>query len=303
MTHYTALQQKISEKLPHIVAMFHEDLALHTSFRIGGPAEVIVFPKTPSELQQLLRFIADAGCQYRILGAGTNILAPDQGMDGITVCLKDAMCDIATIGDGVLKVSAGVTMSRAAIYAANQGLAGMEFAHGIPGTVGGGIYMNAGAYGRELKDICISVETMDVSGQIHCYSCEEMNFAYRSSILQRNNEIAISATFRLSQDDPEVIKQHMAELKARRSASQPLSLPSAGSAFKRPAGAYAAALIDQAGLKGLRVGDAAVSEKHAGFVVNLGQATAQDVCALLQLVAEKVYLHSGYQLEPEIRIW
>jgi UDP-N-acetylmuramate dehydrogenase len=202
-----------------------------------------------------------------------------------------------------ISVSAGVTMTRAAVFAANLGLSGLEFAHGIPGTVGGGVYMNAGAYGGEISHICIQVTVMDMSGKLHTYTGDEMNFSYRHSRLEEEYGIVISAVFQLLPKPETEIRETMQDLMARRKASQPLDLPSAGSAFKRPVGGYAAALIDQAGLKGFRVGDAAISEKHAGFAVNLGAATANDVCCLLQAVSDIVYEKSQIRLEPEVRIW
>ena len=194
-------------------------------------------------------------------------------------------------------------MTRAAVYAAGLGLSGMEFAHGIPGTVGGGVYMNAGAYGGEIRDICESVDVMDLSGRLKTLTNAQMQFSYRHSILEAEGGIVVSAVFRLNPAETEEIKAKMKELQTKRSASQPLDLPSAGSAFKRPVGGYAAALIDQAGLKGFTVGGAAISEKHAGFAVNLGGATAEDVKNLLQQVSDRVYDHSGIRLEPEVRIW
>jgi UDP-N-acetylmuramate dehydrogenase len=194
-------------------------------------------------------------------------------------------------------------MTRAAVFAANAGLSGLEFAHGIPGTVGGGVYMNAGAYGGEIKDVIESVDIMDVSGDIYTLSAEEMEFSYRHSILEDRGGIVLSAVFRLLEKPAEEIKGKMKELMAKRSASQPLDLPSAGSAFKRPVGGYAAALIDQAGLKGFSVGGAAISTKHAGFAVNLGGATAADVKQLLSRVSDIVFERSGIRLEPEVRIW
>jgi UDP-N-acetylmuramate dehydrogenase len=190
-----------------------------------------------------------------------------------------------------------------AVFAANLGLSGLEFAHGIPGTVGGGVYMNAGAYGGEIKDVIESVDIMDVSGDIYTLSAEEMEFSYRHSILEDRGGIVLSAVFRLLEKPSEEIKGKMKELMAKRSASQPLDLPSAGSAFKRPVGGYAAALIDQAGLKGFSVGGAAISTKHAGFAVNLGGATAADVKQLLSRVSDIVFERSGIRLEPEVRIW
>ena len=202
-----------------------------------------------------------------------------------------------------ISVMAGVTMTRAAVFAAKHGLSGLEFAHGIPGTVGGGVYMNAGAYGGEICQICKSVDVMDMDGNVQTLTCEEMEFSYRHSRLEEEDRIVLSVVFQLTEKPVEEIRAAMQDLMTRRKTSQPLDLPSAGSAFKRPAQGYAAALIDQAGLKGFRVGDAAVSEKHAGFAVNLGAATANDVRALLQQVSDKVYSDTGIRLEPEVRIW
>jgi UDP-N-acetylmuramate dehydrogenase len=207
------------------------------------------------------------------------------------------------IGDTAIRVAAGVTMTRAAVFAANLGLSGLEFAHGIPGTVGGGVYMNAGAYGGEIKDVCTAVEVMDMDGNVRTLSGEEMGFSYRHSVLEETGDIVLSATFRLISAPVEEVKGKMKELMGKRSASQPLDLPSAGSAFKRPVGGYAAALIDQAGLKGFTVGGAAISTKHAGFAVNVGGATAEDVKNLLQQVSDIVFEKSGIRLEPEVRIW
>lgn len=198
---------------------------------------------------------------------------------------------------------AGVTMTRAAVFAANAGLSGLEFAHGIPGSIGGGVYMNAGAYGGEICQVCESVEIMDFQGNLSQRGCSCMAFSYRHSFLEEQEGIVVSAVFRLLPGDPEQIRQHMRELQRKRSASQPLELPSAGSAFKRPQGGYAAALIEQAGLKGYQVGGAAISTKHAGFAVNMGEATAADFRALLADVAQIVYEQSGIRLEPEVRIW
>jgi UDP-N-acetylmuramate dehydrogenase len=194
-------------------------------------------------------------------------------------------------------------MTRAAVFAANLGLGGMEFAHGIPGMVGGGVYMNAGAYGGEICQICESVDVMDLEGNVSTVECNCMKFSYRHSILEEQPGIVVSAVFCLTKGSTEEIRGRMKELQAKRSASQPLHLPSAGSAFKRPVGGYAAALIDQTGLKGFSVGGAGVSEKHAGFVVNLGGATAADVRRLLTEVSDKVFDATGIRLEPEVRIW
>jgi UDP-N-acetylmuramate dehydrogenase len=275
----------------------------HTSFRIGGPVEVMAFPQNALHLQKLLDVSAQLDTKPVILGAGTNVLAPDEGIPGLVICLKACLGGMEQLDDTTIRVMAGVTMTRAAVFAANLGLSGLEFAHGIPGTVGGGVYMNAGAYGGELCQICTNVEVMDLHGQIYNLSNEQMDFSYRHSILEDQFAIVISADFVLERKPSEQIRDRMKELMGKRSASQPLDKPSAGSAFKRPAVGYAAALIDDAGLKGFQVGDAAISAKHAGFAVNLGNATANDVKELLLQVSDIVFQRSGIRLEPEVRIW
>ena len=303
MTELTDFQKKISALLPQRLLRFDEPMAKHTSFRIGGPAEVMAFPTNAQELAAVLQAAAQLQISPAILGAGTNVLAPDAGLPGLCICLKDALDGMELLENNRIRVMAGVTMTRAAVFAANHGLSGMEFAHGIPGTVGGGVYMNAGAYGGEIRDICESVDVMDLSGNLKTLTNAQMQFSYRHSLLEEEGGIVVSAVFRLTPAETDEIKAKMKELQGKRSASQPLDLPSAGSAFKRPVGGYAAALIDQAGLKGFTVGGAAISTKHAGFAVNLGGATAEDVKALLQQVSDRVYEHSGIRLEPEVRIW
>lgn len=298
-----SFQEKLASILPQIELRFDEPMSRHTSFRIGGAAEVMAFPKNEAELSELLKVSKELDICHAILGAGTNVLAPDEGVAGLVICLKDCLNGTELLPDNFLRVMGGVTMSRAAVFAANHGLSGLEFAHGIPGTVGGGVYMNAGAYGGEIGQVCIQATVMDADGQLHVRSREEMDFRYRHSRLEETGEIVTSAVFQLTAAPAEEIRQSMKELQARRIASQPLDYPSAGSAFKRPAGGYAAALIDQAGLKGYRVGNAAISDKHAGFAINLGGATAADVTQLLRQVSDKVYENSGIRLEPEIRIW
>ena len=303
MTELTIFQQKISALIPDIELKMDEPMAKHTSFRIGGGAEVMAFPQNADELSAVLKASALLDCKPAILGAGTNVLAPDGGVPGLVICLKDCMDGMEQLEGDRIRVAAGVTMTRAAVFAANLGLSGLEFAHGIPGTVGGGVYMNAGAYGGEIVQVCESVAVMDMAGNLTQRSNEEMAFSYRHSVLEDEGGIVVSAVFKLTPGDPAEIKAKVKELQGKRSASQPLDLPSAGSAFKRPVGGYAAALIDQAGLKGYQVGGAAISTKHAGFAVNLGGATAEDVKNLLTQVSDKVFDNSGIRLEPEVRIW
>lgn len=303
MTDLTDFQREISTRLPEMDIRFQESLAKHTSFRIGGEAEAMAFPKTTEELSQLLKLSKILGRTPAILGAGTNVLAPDVGIPGLVICLKDCLDGMERLEGNRIRLMAGVTMSRGAVFAASQNLGGLEFAHGIPGTMGGGVYMNAGAYGGELCQVVEQVEVVDLSGNVRTLSNEDMGFSYRHSVLEDTGEIVTAVTLQLEEKDGEAVRARMKELIGKRSASQPLDLPSAGSAFKRPKGGYAAALIDRSGLKGFRVGNAAISEKHAGFAVNLGGATAEDVKALLRAVSDRVYEDSGIRLEPEVRIW
>lgn len=303
MTELTLFQQDVSALLQKIECRFWEPLSKHTSFKIGGGAEVMVFPKTAQELTEVMKTADRLGVKPLILGAGTNILAPDDGIRGMVVCLKDSLDGVERLDETSIRVMAGVTMTRAALFAANLGLSGLEFAHGIPGTVGGGVYMNAGAYGGEICQVCTHVAVMDETGEIRVKTNEEMEFSYRHSCLEENPGIVVYADFRLVKAPVEQIKGKMQELMTKRKTSQPLDVPSAGSAFKRPVGGYAAALIDETGLKGFQVGGAQVSTKHAGFVVNAGDATAADVRNLLKRVSDKVYEHTGIRLEPEVRIW
>ena len=280
-----------------------EPMSLHTSFRIGGGAEVMAFPKSLEELSRVLHSAKKLQLEPLILGAGTNILAPDEGIQNLVICLKDCLGGMEQLDETHIRVAAGVTMTRAAMFAAKCGLSGLEFAHGIPGTVGGGVYMNAGAYGGEICGVCQSVTLMDRQGNLLEKTNEEMDFSYRHSGIQvPKGPLVVSAVFALQKAEPEKIRETMKTLMAKRSASQPLDLPSAGSAFKRPQGGYAAALIDEAGLRGFQVGNAGISRKHTGFAVNLGGATAEDMRTLLQQVSDRVFETSGIRLEPEIRI-
>ncbi len=294
---------EIRENIPTLELQSEQPLSKYTSFRIGGNAECIAFPKNEEELSKLLELSDKMDIDSAILGAGTNVLAPDEGIRGLVICLKDCLDGMERVGTTGIRVMAGVTMSRAALYAAKQGLSGLEFAHGIPGSVGGGVFMNAGAYGGEIKDVCTRVRIVDRQGNCKWLTRDEVDFSYRHSAIQDNNWIVVAAEFELEPKPEEEILSRIHELMGKRSASQPLDMPSAGSAFKRPVGGYASALISDTGLRGFQVGGAAVSEKHTGFVVNLGNATAEDVKSLLKQVSDRVYEKTGIRLEPEVRIW
>ena len=279
-----------------------EPLCRHTSFQIGGPAACMAFPASAAQLRTIFALASEYGIEPIVLGAGTNVLAPDQGLDALVVETRTGMTKLSDLGDGVIEAECGVTLARLATYAMERSLTGLEFAHGIPGTVGGGIYMNAGAYGGEICQVLESVTVLRRNGSIQELSAHDLDLSYRHSCLMDTGMTVISARFRLQPGDKDMIRAKMAELMSRRRASQPLEFPSAGSTFKRPATGYAAALIEQCGLKGFTVGGAQVSKKHAGFVINTGHATAGDVLSLMDQVRAEVLSQTGIELEPEVRI-
>ena len=292
---------KLQQAFPNLQLCEAEPMANHTSFRIGGPAPM-AFPSSENELINLYRFCLREEVQPLVLGAGTNILAPDAGLSRLVICTRQ-MTELRDCGDGIIEAQCGVLLAKLASFARDLGLTGLEFAHGIPGSVGGGIYMNAGAYGGELCQVAVSSTALLPDGTLWMAEGEEQGFSYRDSAFQQKGAVILCSRFKLQPGDVSEITARMQELALKRRTSQPLELPSAGSTFKRPVGGYAAALIDGAGLKGKGVGGAAVSEKHAGFVVNLGGATAADVLATMELVKKEVLTYSGIQLEPEVRIW
>lgn len=292
----------LAARLPQLKLELDQPLAPYTSFRIGGPALALAFPKDQEELSALVRFAREQEIALRILGGGSNLLVADEGVNALVVRLPlDGK--IAVRGAG-LSACAGCSKAAAAQAAAAAGLAGLEFAHGIPGTIGGGIRMNAGAYGGEMRMVTASVTALDPAGDIRIFPREELAFSYRHSFFSAHPEyIVLSAEFTLTPDTPEAVYARMRELAARRREKQPLEYPSAGSVFKRPEGYFAGKLIEDAGLKGFAVGGAQVSEKHAGFIINRGGATAQDVRRLIGRIQETVYARFGVTLECEIEMW
>lgn len=292
----------LREKIPALRLEQDALLREHTSFHVGGPA-AMAFPHSADELQSLLALTAEYALPIRILGAGTNILAPDEGVEELVVCLKDSLTGLRSPEDGKIEAYAGEALSKAAVFARSCGLSGMEFAHGIPGSVGGGVYMNAGAYGAEMAQITESTTVFMKDGSQREYIGAEQDFSYRHSVFEKTDCVIVRSVFRLTPGEPEQIRQTMRTLMEKRKASQPLELASAGSTFKRPQGYYAGRLIEQAGLKGKGFGDARVSEKHAGFVVNLGTASAEDIRKTISFVQETVYKTFGVFLEPEVQIW
>lgn len=292
---YTALAA-----LPQLTLLRDEPMSRHTTFRTGGPAALWAQPNNAEALTEALRLARAHGVEPVLLGAGSNVLAPDEGLDTLVIQLKGMAA--ASVEGNTLTAEAGISLRRLAVLAQEHGLTGLEFAHGIPGTLGGAIYMNAGAYGGEIKDVVTCVTGLFPDGSVRTLCNEDLDFGYRHSAMLAMNAVALSATLTLQPGDPEAIATRMAELQAKRTASQPLEYPSAGSTFKRPAAGYAAAMIDETGLKGLSVGGAQVSEKHAGFVINRGEATTNDILALMQQVQQRVFDRTGVLLEPEVRI-
>lgn len=288
--------------IPESRILENESMAKHISFRVGGCADYYVNCTDRKELSSLLSFLTEEGVPHMLIGNGSNLLFRDSGYRGVIIHLEGEFQDCEVQGDTVIAGS-GKLLSSVSSLAARSGLAGMEFASGIPGSIGGAIYMNAGAYGGEMKDIVTRVWLMSPDGKEETVRTgTEMEFAYRNSCLQRTGEIVTKVELKLQPEDAEAIQARIAELTEKRVQKQPVNFPSAGSTFKRPAEGYAAALIQESGLKGVSVGGAEVSEKHSGFIINKGGATATDVLQLMELVEKKVYEDSGIHLEPEVRI-
>ena len=302
MAWFTLLDKKIADYLPDMTVVQDEPLSRHCSFRIGGPAKRMAFPVNGEQMVLLQAFAEEIGVRTVLLGRGSNVLFPDAGLDALVIS-TEKMDEIASPEPGLYVARAGATLNRLALAACRDGYTGLEFAHGIPGSVGGGVCMNAGAYDGELRQVIEWVEVLFPDEGVKKLSCEEMDFSYRHSLLSdRGDAIVLSAAFRLQKGDSAAIRAKMDDFMARRKASQPLEFPSAGSTFKRPVGHFAGRLIEEAECKGLTVGGAQVSEKHAGFVINHDGATGEDVRCLIAEVQHRVYERFGVMLEPEVRI-
>lgn len=277
-----------------------EPMSKHTTFRIGGPADFYLCPHSTKEVQQTIQICKEENLPYFILGNGSNLLVSDKGYRGVIIQLWKNFSDIS-VKDCCITAKAGALLSKVAAEALEEGLTGMEFASGIPGTIGGAVFMNAGAYGGEMKDIIKEVKVLDDQGEVRVLSNEEMKLGYRTSIVKEKGYTVLSAVLQLKKGDVSVIRETMEDLKNRRTSKQPLDMPSAGSTFKRPEGYFAGKLIMDSGLRGFSVGGAQVSEKHCGFVVNKGGATAEDVTALIREVQRRVKEKFGVELETEVR--
>ena len=277
----------------------NEAMSLHTSFKIGGGADIFLRPQTVDELVSIISEAKREEIPVFILGSGSNLIVSDEGIEGAVISTA-GLSDLILVDENTIYAQAGASLAALCCFARDNGLTGLEFAYGIPGSVGGAVYMNAGAYGGDISGVILSAESLDASGERVVRDAEELGLGYRKSIFKENGETVIGATFRLEKGKSEEIASAMTEIIGKRKKSQPLEYPSAGSTFKRPEGYFAAALIDECGLKGRAVGGAMVSEKHAGFVINHSGATCRDVLGLIKVIKQTVKAQKGVDLETEI---
>ena len=282
--------------------VYNEPLSKHTTFRTGGACTAMVDISSEESLAKLVRAAHEWNVRYIVVGNGSNLLFDDRGYEGVVFLMGQSVDEIKMINENTIYAEAGCSLIKLCRFALEHNLTGLEFAYGIPGTVGGAIYMNAGAYDGEIKNVITSANSVRADGTVHTTEANKMALAYRSSCYQKNGEVITSGVFRLEAGAYDDIQDKMVELMGRRRSKQPLEYPSAGSTFKRPPGYFAGTLIDQTGLKGLTVGGAQVSKKHAGFVVNIGGATAQDVLDLIKEVQDRVYKAHGVKLYPEVKM-
>lgn len=279
-----------------------EPLSNHTSFKIGGKCSLFITPNSLEQISSIMKIIKQDQISFYIIGKGSNLLFNDNGFDGVIINISENLKDIHLLDDTKIYCSAGISLNKLCVFAMENSLTGLEFAYGIPGSVGGAVYMNAGAYGGEIQDVLQSVDYIDDNGNIKTCAKEDLDLSYRHSFFTDKPYCIIGCTVNLSLGCKQDIKNKMDDLMNRRQTKQPLEYPSGGSTFKRPEGNYASALIDQCGLKGFRVGGAMVSEKHAGFVINYDNATCKDILNLVEQVKQKVKDKTGYTLECEIKI-
>ncbi len=299
MEHLSEIAAKLRQA--GIPVVCREKLSAHTSFQVGGPAAMFCEPQNKKQLIEVLQLCREKKVRYYLLGKGTNVLFADEGFDGVVIHIGTGFGHIEC-HNRMVTACAGAPLAKVCIAAVNEGLSGLEFAYGIPGSVGGAVYMNAGAYGGEIKDVLSSVTFLDENGIERTLPAEKLELGYRTSAFEHNDWCILAATFRLKEEENGLIRERMSDYAHRRIEKQPLDMPSAGSTFKRPQGAYAGALIDQCGLRGYRIGGAQVSEKHCGFIVNAGGATCEDILCLADTVCEIVSETTGFQLEKEVRV-
>lgn len=294
-----AVYEYIRANVPEEDILTEEPMSRHTTFRIGGEAACFIRISSEEQLRKLIPYFENVGVEYFVLGKGSNLLVGDKGYPGVILQISDA-CQQIEAEENRLQVQAGAALSKVALFAMERGLEGLEFAAGIPGTVGGGVVMNAGAYGGEMKQVVESVRVLSSEGEILTLDNDTMEFGYRTSIIRNRNFTVLSVTFRLREGNREEIRARIEDFQKRRMEKQPLNYPSAGSTFKRPEGYFAGKLIMDAGLRGFQIGDARVSDKHCGFVINVGKATARDVTDVIEEVQEKVRERFGVSLEREV---
>ena len=294
-----AVYEYIRANVPEEDILTEEPMSRHTTFRIGGEAACFIRISSEEQLRKLIPYFENVGVEYFVLGKGSNLLVGDKGYPGVILQISDA-CQQIEAEENRLQVQAGAALSKVALFAMERGLEGLEFAAGIPGTVGGGVVMNAGAYGGEMKQVVESVRVLSSEGEILTLDNDTMEFGYRTSIIRNRNFTVLSVTFRLREGNREEIRARIEDFQKRRMEKQPLNYPSAGSTFKRPEGYFAGKLIMDAGLRGFQIGDASVSDKHCGFVVNVGKATARDVTDVIEEVQERVRERFGVSLEREV---
>ena len=302
MDQFEILREKLRLRLPALELREKEPMRRHTTFRVGGPAALMALPKSEAQLRTILQIAREAGVKPFFLGKGSNLLVADQGVDAFIVKLAGGLTRLERESDTVLCVGSGVTLADTALFAADCALTGLEFAHGIPGTVGGAVFMNAGAYDGEMSQVLLSVDCLDEEGNLHRMEGDQLELGYRRSVFSRLPWLVVSARLGLRHGDEKEIREKIADLAQRRRSKQPLEYASAGSTFKRPEGHFAGGLIQQCGLKGKTIGGAQVSEKHAGFIINTGDATCGDILALIRFVRETVRRETGVLLEPEVRM-
>ena len=300
MLNVDMLACRLREQLPGLELLFEEPMSRHTTFKVGGPAALMARPKSEEEAVAAVRVARELGIEPIFVGNGSNLLVDDRGLDAFVIVTTPGLARCERDGERIIG-GCGTVLAALANEAARASLTGLEFAHGIPGTLGGAVTMNAGAYDGEMRQVVEWVRVLNENGEVEVLSGEQCEFSYRHSLFSNRNCLILAACLRLRQGDEEQIRARMAELMSRRKEKQPLEFPSAGSTFKRPEGYFAAALIDQCGLKGHAVGGAQVSPKHAGFVVNTGTATCQDILDLMDEVKASVYQATGVTLEPEVK--
>ena len=297
---YIKLAESLKSKFPNTTVLVEEPMQKHTTFKIGGPADIYVEPVT-ADIVPIINYLSECGSKYIVIGNGSNLLVSDDGVEGVVISLGRKAGEIS-ISENKIIAGPGALLSQVANAAADAGLAGLEFASGIPGSIGGAVFMNAGAYGGEIKDVLETVDVLTSDMQVKTVTAKELDLSYRHSKLMEQGGYVLSATLKLEFGDKDEIKAKIDDIRSQRTAKQPLNYPSAGSTFKRPEGYFAGKLIDDAGLRGYTVGGAQVSEKHCGFVINHNNATAAEVLQLMHDVDDKVYNKFGVHLVPEVRI-